>query len=56
MKSLVEGNRDERSGPYGVCGIDEESTDDTCHTVSHKVGTKRNEDLVCETSSIALVI
>lgn len=56
VQRFVEGDGDERSGPDGVCGIDEESSNDTCHTVSDKVGTKCNEDLVCETSSIALIV
>jgi hypothetical protein len=56
MEGFVEGDGDQRSGPDGVCGIYEESSNDTCHTVSDKVGTERNKDLVCETSSIALVV
>jgi hypothetical protein len=56
VQRFVEGDSDERSGPDGVCGIDKESSNDTCHTVSDKVGTERDKDLVCETSSIALVV
>ena len=56
MQCLVESDSDQRGGPDSVRGVDQETPDDTSHTVSDKVGTKCNKDLVCETSSIGLVV
>jgi len=56
MQCLVESDSDQRGGPDSVRGVDQETPDDTSHTVSDKVGTKCNKDLVCETSSIGLIV
>jgi hypothetical protein len=56
MKSLVQCDGHERCGPYGIGGIDKESSNDTCHTVSNEVGTQGDEDLVSETGCITLII
>ena len=56
MQGLVESDGDQRSRPDSVGGVHEESTDDTCHTVTDKVGTKSDKNLIRETRGIALVV
>lgn len=56
MQGLVKCDRHQRSGPYGVSRIDEESTDDTCHTISDKVGAQSDQDLVGKARGVALVV
>lgn len=56
VQGLVEGDGNQRSGPHSVSRVDEESSNDTCHTVTDKVGTESDQDLVCETCGIGLVI
>lgn len=55
MEGRVESNSDERSRPYAVGGIHEETSADSSHSIADEVGGESDENLVGEMSSIGLV-
>lgn len=55
VKSLVEGNGDERSRPHAVRRIDEKAATDASHAVANKVCGQGNEELVGNVGCVRLI-